>query len=383
MMPKILFITDSIPTKLWLRKHHFNYYKKKKFILNILSIAGFTRQKYYKYTKKLQTIKFHDCNSKIKISSYLNNNIKKKTLVFKQYNKNIKTNFIDDILKKKGIDTAYISEENNLIKKKNIFEIFKIFLLSPFLFIDLLKKKIFYKENQKLHYKVVFTAGKISEKKYISKNTKIIKIHHYDFEKFKEAKPFKFSKKYGVFLSPATFNPDVYDRNPGYLNKLGGNFNNKIYLKNINKFLHSIEKISRNKILVAQHPKDDENLEKLIGFKCFKNKTSELVKNSEFVLCFDSISFQYAILSKKPIIFLTSEYLAPLVKRDILTISDFFKKDPIAIEDKISSTKFKKSLLFKLSIYKKYIKLFLSNTDKKKQNKKRSKIISDYIEKFY
>ena len=154
-------------------------------------------------------------------------------------------------------------------------------------------------------------------------------------------------------------------------------------IENINKFLHSIEKISRNKILVAQHPKDDENLEKLIGFKCFKNKTSELVKNSEFVLCFDSISFQYAILSKKPIIFLTSEYLAPLVKRDILTISDFFKKDPIAIEDKISSTKFKKSLLFKLSIYKKYIKLFLSNTDKKKQNKKRSKIISDYIEKFY
>ena len=271
----------------------------------------------------------------------------------------------------------------NYKKKKNIFEIFKIFLFSPFLFIDLFKKKLLYTENQKLDYSVVFTAGKVSEEKYKFKNTKIVKLHHYDYEKFKEVKPFKFSKKYGVFLSPSTFNPDVYDRNPGYLNNLGGNFNNKIYLKNINKFLHSVEKISGNKILVAQHPKDDKNLEKLIGFKCFKNKTSELVKSSKFVLCFDSSSFQYAILSKKPIIFLTSKHLAPLVKRDILTISDFFKKDPITIDYEISATEFNKNLFFKLSNYKKFIKLYLSNTDKKKQNKKRSKIISDYIKKFY
>ena len=382
-MSELLFITDTIPTKLWLKKYDIAYYKKKKFIVNILCIAGYTRQNYYKNTKKLQIIKFHDCNSKIKINDYLNNSINKNTLVFKQYNKISKTNFIDNILKKKKIDTAYISEENKLQKKKNIFEILKIFLFSPSLFINLFKKKLLYTENQKLEYKIVFTAGKVSEEKYKSKNTKIIKLHHYDFETFKEKKPFNFAKKYGVFLSPATFNPDVYDQNPGYLNNLGGNFNNKIYFKNINKFLHSIEKISSNKILVAQHPKDDKNLEKLIGFKCFKNKTSELVKSSEFVLCFDSSSFQYAILSNKPIIFLTSKHLAPLVKRDILTISDFFNKDPVSIDDKISDTEFNKNLFFKSSIYKKFIKLYISNTDKKKQNKKRSKIMSDYIEKFY
>ena len=271
--------------------------------------------------------------------------------------------------------------ENLFCKKKKKFkDILSILISSPFLFLRLFLKKISYVESNKFKYKYIFSAGKLLENKFKGKG-KIIKIHHYDLDFFNEAKKFNEKKNYILFISPATLNPDVYDNNPGYRHKNILNFKNKQYFFNINNFLNSLKSITKLDILVAKHPKDNYNLEKNLKFKCYKNITAELVKNSKFVLCFDTSAFQFAILANKPIIFLTSDLLPKLVKDDILTRCHFFNKSPININKTLDRQQILNNLKVNKKIYRKYESLFISNTSKIIKQKKSCKIIYDFIKK--
>ena len=69
------------------------------------------------------------------------------------------------------------------------------------------------------------------------------------------------------------------------------------------------------KIIVASHPKLDFKNKEYGNFEHVKGKTMELVKDCSLCLTFNSTAISYAVLFKKPIIFLSNNFfIAPIKK---------------------------------------------------------------------
>lgn len=381
-MYNLLFIVESFPDKFFIKKLGLDFYKKKGFRVEILYVAAVTRNNYYRNISNTTVKKFYDGKNKSSIIKYLNKNTSEKTLVFCLYGQNSKSNFINNFLNLKKIKTASYDFSASLQKKLPFLSKLKILIFSPILFIRLLVIKLNYTNKNKVNYNYIFTAGKVSQQNYrLKSKSKIFKIHHYDFDFFNNSKKFTKNRNYGLFISPATINPDTFDLNPGYSNKEFSDWSQQSYFKSMKIFINKLEKISNCEILVAQHPKDKTNLEKKLNKKCYKGITANLVKNSKFVFCFDSQGFQFAVMDNKPIIFLLANFLPEFIKYDIKTRSSFFKTQPINIENEISEKEFNSYLKIKKKIYKKYINLYISSTKKSLYKYKSFELIYEYIKK--
>lgn len=379
-MRNLLFIIESIPDKEFLEKYGINFFKKKGVKVEFLYVASISRKNYYKKINIKKQTNYNDAFNKTLTIKYLNQIVSEETLVICTYTQNKNTIFIFDHLKKLKAKTAYISRENTPKGKTSFLTIFKILILDPFTFFKLLIKKIKYIDNKNLNYDYIFSAGEVSEKNY-KKNpkSKIYRTHHPDYDLFKNAKKFKKYKSYGLFLSPATVNPDTIDKHPGEQKNNILNFNNKIYFKNLVKFLISLQKKTKTKIIVAQHPKDKYNLEKIIGFRCYKGKSVELVKSAKFIFSFDSSSFQFGVMSQKPIFFLTSKNLPTLVHNSILDRCKFFKKEPVYLEKKVNYNEINNNFFVDKKLYNKYFREYISNTKKKFLKYNSYEIIYKYL----
>jgi len=95
------------------------------------------------------------------------------------------------------------------------------------------------------------------------------------------------------------------------IQNLGSPVNEFQYYSVLIKFLKKFEIDTGLQIKFAIHPKSrSNNLHNLLkGISLYKENTAELVKNSSMVLLHSSTSLSYAILFKKPAIFLTSNEL--------------------------------------------------------------------------
>ena len=373
---KLVYILESIPDKNYAERLHIKYFQNKGVNVVIAYVASLTRPNYYKKIGLKRSVKFFDLNTKPKIINFIKQQIDKKTVVISELFYDKKNIFIFDEIKKLNIKIGIISKEHTLQKNSSILRILTILLFEPLTFTKLFIQKILYIKRSNLNFDFVFSAGSISENSY-KKNSysKIFKVHHSDYDYFKKKKKFKAIKNYGVFLSPATENPDTFDNNPG--EKKGNilNFKNKEYFKNIKKFLTELENYTRSKIIVAQHPKDKHNLERIIGFKCIKGKSVELVKSSKFIFCFDSSSFQFGVIAKKPMFFLTSRNLPQIVHNSIIDRCNYFDKAPIYIEDKLKKNIIKDNLKLNKKKYYKYFREYISNTNKEMYKSESSEII--------
>ena len=67
--------------------------------------------------------------------------------------------------------------------------------------------------------------------------------------------------------------------------------------------------------------------------KIYHNRTAELIENSQVVLTHNSTSISFAVLFKKPLIFLTQNNFTPALKRNTYHLSKFFKKKTINMSD--------------------------------------------------
>ena len=232
--------------------------------------------------------------------------------------------------------------ESSLQNKNSFINKLKILFINPVLFLKLLLIKISYFENFKLNYNYIFTAGKLSEDYYKkNSNSKIFKIHHYDLDFVKKSKSFNKDKNYALFLSPASVHPDIYDNNPGLGNENNLTWFNEDYIKKMREFLSELSNLTNTKVIIAEHPKETLNLKSLLNFKSYRGISSELVKNANFVLCFDSTAYQLAVLCNKPILFLTSKNLPKFVQDNIKNRCLFFDKYPINIENKLNKKRIK------------------------------------------
>ena len=76
------------------------------------------------------------------------------------------------------------------------------------------------------------------------------------------------------------------------------------------KFLKKFELQTGLKVKFAIHPKSYKDFSNLLkDFDYYKGNTAEIVKNSSLVFLHSSTSLSYAVLFKKPVIFLTSNEL--------------------------------------------------------------------------
>lgn len=185
---------------------------------------------------------------------------------------------------------------------KNIFK----FLKNSFT----LEKKL--KKKYNFAYTYTLVDSDLSENiadNYLS-NSKKIFIHYKDYEKHLFYKSIKKNyTNYAVFLDEAIFNhPDSYEFNIKNLNKINKNLI-KLYFIDLCNFFNKFEKNTKIKIIIAGHPRSLKfNYAKFYeNRKVIFNNTYELVRNSQLVFAHWSTSVNYAVILKKPIVFLNSK----------------------------------------------------------------------------
>jgi hypothetical protein len=192
--------------------------------------------------------------------------------------------------------------------KYNILEIFSL-ISSPIILtnklISFIKYKIIKFKESKYYPDYMVVGGKKSMLGINKKKTSIIKAHNFDYDFFIKKKKIK-SKKKGNYLL-------FLDENLSYW--IGFNFfkwkppvTAENYYPAIDNALHEIAKSSKLNIKIAAHPSSNYETKK-IKYKntIIKNKTFRLVKDAYAVVAHSSTSLQYAIIMKKPIIFITTD----------------------------------------------------------------------------
>ncbi len=112
------------------------------------------------------------------------------------------------------------------------------------------------------------------------------------------------------------------------------------YYPRLCRFFDHLEAACGVHIVVAAHPRSQyEGKENLYGHRTIvRGQTAELVRKSRFVIMHDSASINYAVLFKKPILFITTDllqqarmgltdYMASLFDKKVLNIDQSYEID--------------------------------------------------------
>jgi hypothetical protein len=169
----------------------------------------------------------------------------------------------------------------------------------------------------------------------VGKDTKIIWSHAQDYDVFLQKKSTneKNAGNYAVFLDPLApmFQGDTI--------ALGYKVTTTVakYYPSICKFFDFIEKELDIRIEIAAHPKSNHPPypDYFGGRRTVRGDTLGMIQNSKFVINHASTAFQFAILVKKPVIFLTTDELEndEFSSCHIKAYSQSIEKNPINIDE--------------------------------------------------
>ena len=201
-------------------------------------------------------------------------------------------------------------------------------------FINFILKKI----SKYIYPKYIFVNSKqdfsINKKNW--ENSKILRLHSWDGSKsinFKNKKKIK-NKKMATYLSAFSINSASDSANYN----TSRTENSKKILKSVNKFFIKLEKNFNFKIKIAKHPREEDNFNSPIykNKKRFASKylTNELIYASNLVITTMSTAISFAVLYKKPILFvITNEHYKNVsLIQYTKSVSDHFKSDLINID---------------------------------------------------
>ena len=201
-------------------------------------------------------------------------------------------------------------------------------------FINFILKKI----SKYIYPKYIFVNSKqdysIDKKNW--ENSKILRFHSWDGSKsinFKNKKKIK-NKKIVTYLSAFSINSASDSANYNASRRE----NSKKILKSVNKFFNKLEKNFNFKIKIAKHPREEDNFNSPIykNKKRFASKylTNKLIYTSNLVITTMSTAISFAVLYKKPILFvITNEHYKNVsLIQYTKNVSDHFKSDLINID---------------------------------------------------
>ena len=252
----------------------------------------------------------------------------------------------------------------NLLIKKKFFHIKKIFLYKIF---NLISPTILGIKKAKY----VYLMGKESylnrkSHKLVGKKTSLIWGHHRSYDDFLRsgARKIKTKKKKALYIdSGAPYGPDLIELG---LDDLKPNS----YYRSVRMFLEKLNKNFGYKIEISCHPKIGiGNLKK--HFKNFPikvHKTIDQVMNSDLIVLHDSTARNFAVMYKKPVIFITNnEELKSVYNHygDTSKIANLVNKKPLNI-DLCSNIDIKNNLILNRKIYQNYFTNFIKFRGEKK-----------------
>tara|TARA_Y100000294_G_scaffold133877_1_gene126426 strand:+ start:744 stop:1883 length:1140 start_codon:yes stop_codon:yes gene_type:complete len=299
--------------------------------LIILPPGSFSEKDYQRFgieiLKKNFSVKVLDCSAwiyKKHLNLFLKNVYKTKEYISITSRKDF-INFISTINSPIVIDRLPINNKSNWIRmllrrKKSLFvylylNLFpekaysnqKVFdtILNPRkvikIFTNFLQKKIF--NLIKSNSDILLIGGLASKKKLKNKN--LIYAHSMDYDVYLSIKNKSLTNKnnYAVFVDE-----NMVDHHDYFLLNLRPPATEEQYYETLRKFLKKFELDSQMKVKIAFHPKRQKKIPNLLKeFAYTFENTAEFVMNSKAVLAHSSTSISYAVLFRKPVIFLTSD----------------------------------------------------------------------------
>ena len=362
MKPKIGIILDISFIERDYKRFGINTLKKR---FNVF-VFDFTKKfskklAHYKYSKKTYKFKgyysvenlnsFEKFLTKHKLSNcinYISNKLLEKKLI--------------NILKKNNVPIVKIQNglsigpetPRSLMQKLHIL-ILKFTEKKRFLSFILnqknkLRNKFIKKEPQILFDKIIVTGKTGLKDAAIGLKTKIIYSHSYDYNNYlsnNKAPKLGIKKPYAVFLDQyLPLHPDApifYGVDPRCTPKK--------YYPALHNFFNIFEKKFNMDVIVCAHPKSNYESEEnyLYGRKFIKNKTIDLVKNSNIVFAHCSTAITYAVLYKKPLVFLISnEYIRSFDNYTPSVIAKTLNSPCFNIDNKNNDSKVQDIDLFKI-----------------------------------
>lgn len=170
----------------------------------------------------------------------------------------------------------------------------------------------------------------------VGRDTKILWSHNFDYEIYLEVmrQSINQDNRMGVFLDQYfPFHPDTF----GLAKPI---FSPEEYYPQICRFFDHLEKTYGVHMVIAAHPRSQyETKDNLYGNRpVIRGRTAELVRKSRFVVLTDSASINYAVLFKKPMIFITTDsiqgirmgltdFMAGLFDKKVIHIDQSFELD--------------------------------------------------------
>ena len=120
-------------------------------------------------------------------------------------------------------------------------------------------------------------------------------------------------------------------------------------------------------VKIAAHPTNFHN--DFGVHKSYINNTAELVSNAELVFLHQSTSLSFPILSKKKILFLTSDQINKTnLKKSIYRLTKFFNKKPINVNKPYEKESIKKNIIAYSNKYQEYKNVILKHQKSPNQN---------------
>jgi len=288
-------------------------YLKKKFDLNIVEIGPLVDSRYYEFKRQFnyKIIKnFSELEKFISLnkgamcweSGFSFNSIKI-AAILKKYN--IK------IISTDGIASIPIKGLGNKSYIKTLAKRLKLLIFKPLIFLN---RVIFFikAKLRQIKYKnvdIALIGGESYEnyRGYEKAEHKIFcsSLDYSDYVKKKNVKHFKSKQKFAVFVDTyLPFHPEHHDTQNKFIKA-------DEYFSSLVSFFKLFEKITKLKIIVALYPKADlKKYPKYFKeYKLVSNKIVELIKSCELVMHHGSTAQSYAVIFKKPILFLTSNLM--------------------------------------------------------------------------
>lgn len=186
-------------------------------------------------------------------------------------------------------------------------------------------------------FDVVFAAGNASLAMH-PKACRLVPVNLCDYDNYMQdnEKPRKLvSGRYCVFLDiNLAFQSDIKVVGWDYVNPAN-------YAASLNRFFRIIEERYGVEVVIAAHPKAEYDEKYFEGRQALKGVTPELVRNAEFIISHHSTAISYAVLNRKPLLFVYTEEMARIYRHTIVGwMGDFaeYLHQPIYNIDQLPKT---------------------------------------------
>jgi hypothetical protein len=172
--------------------------------------------------------------------------------------------------------------------------------------------------------------GTLGSNRMIGPGTEVIHAHSFDYDIFLNHKDNNAAevKNLAVFLDEyLPFHPDYKYHGMKRFSTA------EAYYAPLCNYFSYLESECNLEVVIAAHPRSQyDNPDYFAGRHVMTGRTAELVKQSKLVLLHSSTAVNYAVLFKKPLVFLTSDSLNTSGLREyIFRMASLFGKKPINI----------------------------------------------------